>query len=137
MACPRKRFAKTKICIGDLRNQIIIQERAQVASEFEDDDTPIESFTDIATVFAGIKTSSTQSIGAALFSGVNLNDRATHTFTIMYDPTLANIEAGNNFILFDSRRFRILSRAINDENNLYIDISCSERGLTENESSEV
>jgi head-tail adaptor len=135
MACKRKRFIKTEICIGDLRNQIEIQERSLLAAGF-DDNEPTESFTTIATVFAGIKTATNANFNTALFNGVSLDQVTTHTFTISYDPTLKNLENGNNFILFNDRRFKILRRSINDENDIFIDLFCSERGLSSQSASE-
>ncbi len=135
MACPRKRFQQTKICIGDLRNFITVQLRSQSAAGF-DDNEPTEVFTAIGTTFAGIKTSSGFAVSTALFAGVGIDNVGTHTFTVSYSPLYNSVEKGNNFILFDSRRFKILRREINDENKQFINLFCNERGSVDQSASE-
>lgn len=135
MACVKKRFKQTQICTGDLRNLITIQERSLSAAGF-DDNEPTEVFTPIGTAYAGIVTTSSFSQSAALFAGVAIDQVGTHTFTVPFSTLYSQVEQGNNFILFDDRRFKIVRREIKDENKQFINLFCNERGSVDQSASE-
>jgi head-tail adaptor len=90
-----------------------------------EDTTPPLTLTSLKFVWAGLNTVS----GTARFDGVNVEDRPTHIFTARYDDEIMALEEGNNFIRFKSRLFRILDAKINDEDDIFIDIVTTERGI--------
>lgn len=126
--CNRKRFARTKICAGDLRHQIVIQKRELQGAGLENNE-PNEMFTTVATMKCGITTFAGLFGGTALFSGVNIADRPTHVFTVRSNSIADALESGNNFILYDARYFRVINRTINNEDPYFVDIQAQERGI--------
>jgi len=126
--CATKRFKKTKICSGDLNDRIEILTRVLGTPGPEDTVPPI-TLDVLKATWCGITTRS----GTPRFDGVNVNDIATHIFTVRSNPSLMLLEEGNNFIRLTkggiSRLFRVLSAKINDEQDIFIDISATERGI--------
>lgn len=132
MSCRVRRFAKEKICLGDLRHQIDLVARQLAGQQPGDwDDTGV-TFTPFATgEWAAIETVD----GTSRFSGVNIDTRTTHLVYMRHRTDWTDIEAGNTFIvLADGRRLRVLRAANNDEDGIYDIVQCTERG--EDEASE-
>jgi len=123
MACKRKSFKKTEICVADLRHKIVLQSRAMSAVSagiYE----PVETFATIATVKSAIETVE----GTRRFAGVAIDKRTTHIFWIRYTSGLVTPEDGNHFILYDARRFRVLRVTNDGEDRKWLAIQCTERG---------
>ena len=74
------------------------------------------------------KTISSVRGGNKLFSGVQINDDATHIFCVLYSVEIRAIEQSNYFILFKSRRFRVLAVTNIDEQDKVLVIQTTERG---------
>ena len=121
--CKTKRFARERICAGDLRNRITIETRNLGFANFDDKDVT-ETFTTVTSTYAAIETIK----GTRRFSGVNIDKRATHLFYVRYRAAIKDLETGNNYILHDSRRYFILELTINAEDNRFIIIQATNRG---------
>jgi len=135
--CKTRRFPREKVCAGDLRHRITIEQRTHVEPQ-PGLNTGVGSmqYQIIKRCYAGIKTLSGMFSGTARFDGTNIEDRPTHTFTIRRDPNFSLIEASNYFIRYNSRLFRILRAAIKDEDNNIVDISATERGVDTQEANQ-
>ncbi len=134
-SCERKRFSKKKICVGDLRHVIVIQSRSLSDAKIGDNE-PEEIFATVLKTRAGIRTLEGMFSGAAVFQGLNIEDRPTHTFTVVRGKITEAVETGNNFIFYDQRRFRIVRRTLSNEDPYYVDIQCQERGSFRKSASE-
>lgn len=86
-----------------------------------------ETFTDYLSIFCKIKTIK----GSSKFSGVSIDDRATHSFYTIWSPMLKIVELANYFVFFDSRYFEIIDIANVDEEDDYAIIITAERGAGE------
>ena len=122
--CTRRRFAKQKICAGELRHIIAIQQRILGGGMIGDTGLN-ENFTTLFTERCAIETLNPD----AKFDGVSTDDRPTHRFIVRKSSQTSSIEIDSNFILFQGRRFRILGSQINDEDPYYVIIRCTERGV--------
>ena len=131
MGCTTKRFNKTQLCAGDLDKEIEFMTRTLGSPGLNDTVPPI-TLTLLKLVFCGVTTVK----GSSKFSGVNIEDRPTHIFTVRHDPAILNLETANNFVRFNNtfniRLFRIVDVEINDEDQFYLDVLCTERGVETN-----
>lgn len=107
--------------------KITVQKRNLVNSSFESAQ-PAVSFSDIDSPDAIVKTISSVRGGNKLFSGVQIIDDATHIFCVLYSVEIRAIEQSNYFILFKSRRFRVLAVTNIDEQDKVLVIQTTERG---------
>lgn len=123
MACAPKQFKKARICIGDLSKKVTLQTRTLDAIA-PGSAEPVETFATIKNTWAAIETVE----GTKRFAGVAIDDRTTHIFWIRYNASLTIPEDGNHFMLYGSRRFRVLRVTIDMENDKYFVIQCTERG---------
>lgn len=131
MPCQKKRIPTVKICTGDLKHKITIQTR-QLGGVSVGTYTPQETFTTLASPWAGIETPN----GRSRFLGTNINEKTTHVFIVRYQSTIAELEVHNNFILYDSRRFKILSVTNTNEDNNFLAIEATERGDDDKDASD-
>lgn len=125
--CVKVRFDKQQLCTGDLEHYIDIQSRA-LGINTPGTTSPVETFTSIKNVWAGIQTSSSIAGGVALFSKININPNTTHVFFIYYDADLAKLETGNNFVLYKGERYRILATRNQGELNNMLALETTNRG---------
>ena len=107
--------------------KITVQKRNLVDSSFESSQ-PVENFSDIDSPDAIVKTISSVRGGNKLFAGVQIVDDATHIFCALYSVEIRAIERSNYFILFKSRRFRVLAVTNIDEQDKVLVIQTTERG---------
>ena len=121
--CVTKRIPKVKICAADLRKRIVIQTR-ELGAVMPGQFSPVETFVTVANAWSGVETPN----GRSKFLGTNINDDTTHIFIVRYSSDTSSLEVANNFVLFDSRRMRILDTTNMNEDNLFIAIECTERG---------
>lgn len=119
-----RRFNRTKACAGDLRHVITIQSRTLPPASFDASDQPEPVFTSVRDVYAGVETVQ----GTRRWNGTNIDKRTTHLFFVRRDPAIENIDTGNNFIMFDSRRFRIFAITREAEDPYLLRIQAAERG---------
>lgn len=89
---------------------------------------PVESFAEIATPTAIVKTIGTMTAGDKLFSSISVANGATHVFCVLHTATLADVEHANYFIDLNGERYRILSVTNIDERSNVIAIQCVKRG---------
>jgi SPP1 family predicted phage head-tail adaptor len=123
MTCAPKQFKKARICIGDLSKKVTLQTRT-LGAIAPGSAEPVETFATIKNTWAAIETVE----GTKRFAGVAIDDRTTHIFWIRYNASLTIPEDGNHFMLYGSRRFRVLRVTIDMENDKYFVIQCTERG---------
>lgn len=124
MSCEIKRFPKVKICIGDLRHKIQLATRVLGGQEPGDFDDTGVTITPYASPWAAVRTVE----GTRRFAGVNISDEATHLFYIRHRTDWLNIEAGNTFVIYGGRNFRVLRATNNDEDSIFDIIQTTERG---------
>lgn len=117
--CVKIQRRHRKPCIGDLSDEIILQNRAIAPPVFGDPDFD-ETFTNTATVWASIKTVA----GKTFFDGVNTETLITHEILIRYDSTVT----AETWIEFESRRFDILDVDDFEERHEWMYLTCTERG---------
>lgn len=129
--CVKKRIPIVKICAGDLRDKITIQNRS-LDPVRPGQINPSESFTTLFQPWAAVETPN----GRSKFLGVAINEDTTHIFIVRFDTTIQELEVANNFILFRTRRMRILSVKNMNENNYFLAIECTERGLSTKDATE-
>lgn len=129
--CVKKRIPRIEICAADLNKKIAIQRRV-LEPPLPGDVQPILTFIDIANPWAAIETPT----GASKFLGVNINDGTTHIFIVRYRALISALEVGNNFVLFNDRRFRILNVTNMNEDNIFLAIECTERGEDDKDANE-
>ena len=131
MACIKKTIPTVKICTSDLRHRITIQTRSLGANKVGEFN-PSEVFTTLSSQWAGVETPN----GTSKFLGVNIDKSTTHIFIVRYNSTISSLEVANNFILFGTRRMRILSVKNMNEDNIFLAIECNERGLSSKDATE-
>lgn len=117
MSCRKVNLDKRKVCIGDLRYQIVIHNRAIAGVQNGVDFT--ESLTNAQTVWAGVKTVR----GHDVFDGTNLVGVATHLFYIRYIDITAE-----SWVEFNGRYYRILGIQNLEEDDEFIELQCNLRG---------
>lgn len=124
--CKRINITKKKICIGDLKKRVIVQTRAIVPPEGVDYSQLI---TDLKTVWAAIQTSK----GSEIFDGTNVIGVATHFF---YIRKIDNVTF-ENFVEYNSKEYRILDVQNVDEDDLFLLLRCTERGIKTKDSNKL
>lgn len=126
--CTRIRKKSRKVCIGDMQDEIKLQNRVIDPPDFGSVDFD-ETFTDNSTVSALINTVS----GKTFFDGVGTEINITHEIYIMYDSTV-NPEV---WVEFKSRRIDILEVEDLDERSVFMKLICVDRGATTIEATKI
>lgn len=127
--CKPIKVIRSKICIGDMDQQVDILKREILPPGIGEIDPQIV-FTSILKPWAAIKTSSLSGGASRRFDGINIADQPTHDIFINYDYAIWPLDSDNNFIrLEDGRRLRIIGVEDINEQKLTIRISCTERGI--------
>lgn len=108
---------------------IAVQKRELKPSDFESSQ-PDEEFTNIDSPTAMVLTIGERNKdgGGKLFSGIQIVDGATHMFCAPYTAVLEPVEQANYFILFKSRRYRILAVTNINEADKVLAMQATERG---------
>jgi head-tail adaptor len=118
--CQKLRRKKRTVCAGDLDTLIDIQCRA--LDDGFDDPEETESFTTVDSPWAMVETLR----GVFVVDSVNGGDiEATHRFTIRFPDT---VTTGENWVLANNKRYRILDQQNFEERNEWLQILCTERG---------
>ena len=117
--CQKIQRKKRQICIGDMNEQILLQDRGIGEPLFGSVDFT-EDFTNNDKVWASVETVS----GKTFFDGVGEEILITHEFLIRYDASVS----AETWISWNSRRFDILTTEDYDERNEFMKLICSERG---------
>ena len=117
--CIRIQRKKRQYCVGDLDEEIILQNRAITPPVFGAVDFT-ETFTATATVWAAIDTVA----GKVFFDDVGTETPITHEIGIRFDATVT----AETWIEFDSRRLDILNVEDLDERHEFMRLKCTDRG---------
>lgn len=120
--CSQVRKKRRNVCIGDMEDEITLEDRDITPPEFGSTDFS-ETFTTSSTVWALIETVD----GKTFFDGVSTEDNVTHWVYINYDAT---VTAETWITLSDSRRLDILRVEDLDERNDFMLLHCTDRGAT-------
>ncbi len=115
--CKRVNITKKKVCIGDLKKKVKVQVRSIVAGDGVDYS---QNIVDLKEVWAAIQTSR----GSEIFDGTNIIGVATHFF---YIRKINNVTF-ENFVEYNSKKYRILDVQNLDEDDLFLVLRCTERG---------
>lgn len=120
MAECKKIYSKhRKVCLGGMRDQIILYDRAITAPASGSVDFT-ETFSNATTVWAMLETIS----GKEIFDGTNLVGVATHKFYIRY---ISDVTA-QTWIKFKSQYFDIIDTQNLEERDEFLLLRCSIRG---------
>ena len=117
--CVSIRKKKRKVCTGDMKDLITLQNRAIQGITTSDVDFT-ENFTEAAVVWSMIETVQ----GVTVFDTSNTEIVITHKFYVRYDPTVTS----ETWIEFDNRKFDIVTVTNLDERKDYLLLQCRERG---------
>lgn len=115
--CKRVNITKKKVCIGDMTKKIKVQTRSIVAPDNVDYSQDIKDFKE---VWAAIQTSK----GSEIFDGTNIIGVATHFFYIRRIDGVTF----ENFVEYNSKKYKILDVQNLDEDDLFMVLRCTERG---------
>ncbi len=126
--CIRIQKKKRGICIGDMRDEILLQNRSIAPPVLASDPDYTETFEDDDTTFSLIETVS----GKTYFDGVDTETTITHHIYIRYDETVT----AETWIEFNSKRIDILDVEDLDERQEYMKLVCHETGLVEKAAAE-
>lgn len=125
--CTKIRKKKRQLCVGDLRDLIILQNRNIQPPDFDEVDFT-EDFEDLGHTPAMVNTVR----GRTFFDGVNTETPITHEIGIRFDETVT----AETWIEFNNRRLDILSVENLDERNEWQLFQCNDRGLVEKEATQ-
>ncbi len=117
--CAPIRRKKRNVCIGDMRDQVVIQTRAITAPGTNSVDFG-ETFTGDATVWALIETKT----GTQIFDGTNIIGVATHNIYIRF---IAGVTF-EKWLTFKSVKYDILDVQNLEERDEFFLLRCSLRG---------
>ena len=125
----KKRIVPTILCTGDLKHKVQIQLRELIEADF-DDEQPTEVFTLVRYQWCAIETIEgiRDAIGVAKFAGINIETWASHRFWTKWDSGFPDLENGNHFLYYDSKRYKVLKVSNVNELNTTMGILCIERG---------
>lgn len=128
MARVTQNRSRRKVCAGDLRERIVLQNRDIVEPIFGETDFD-EEFSGDREVWAKVRTVA----GKTFFDGVNQVDVAlTHEITIRYDESVT----AETWLLFEDRRIDIIDVEDFEERHEWMVLACVERGPKDLEASE-
>lgn len=109
-----------RVCVGDLRDRVILKDRVIREPQFGQRDFT-EDFDGDSTVAAMVETVS----GKTLFDGVNQQDvPITHEVIVRYDPSVNN----EGWVEFEERNLKVIQFEDLDERHQFIKLFCQERG---------
>ena len=108
-------------CVGDLRDQILLQDRSIQAPDFDLVDFT-EKFDDLGGVWASIKTSG----GKTIFDDHQQRDHlVTHEVVMRFD---SRVTSETWLLLADGRRLDIINTENLEERDSWLILQCSDRG---------
>lgn len=109
-----------KLCIGDLRDRVILHVRKITEPSFEARDFNL-AFQDGVEVWALVKTTA----GRTFFDGVSQDRPVSHTITIRFDK---DVTSETWIELEDGGRLDIVNVEDLEERHEYLRLLCSDRG---------
>ena len=117
--CISIRKKKQKVCLGDMKDQITLQDRdIKGITDIDVDFT--EQFTEAAVVWSMIETVQ----GTTTFDASNTEIVITHKIYVRFDPTITS----ETWIELESRKFDIVTVTNLDERKEFQLLLCRERG---------
>lgn len=117
-----------KVCIGSLKYNILIQKRSITSPANVDFG---EEYTNVANVWAAVKSSSQIGGNQFVFSKTNIQENITHLFTIRFR---SDVDI-NNWILYREQRYNIVSIKELDFDQRFLQLNCNLKGDSSQESS--
>lgn len=128
--CQAIRKKNREVCVGNMRDVIILQNRNITPPLFntvdlDEDFQPIDPGT--PERFAMIETVT----GKTFFDGVGTETPITHIIYIRYDQLVT----AETWIEFEDRRFDILAVEDFEERHTFMKLTCTDRGLLTKEAS--
>ena len=117
--CVSIRKKKQKVCLGDMKDEILLQNRS-IKGITDTDVDFTENFTEAATVWSMIETVQ----GTTTFDASNTEIVITHKIYVRFDPTVTS----ETWIELDSRKFDIVTVTNLDERKEFQLLLCRERG---------
>ena len=117
--CISIRKKKQKVCLGDMKDQITLQDR-DIKGITDVDVDFTETFTAAATVWSMIETVQ----GTTTFDASNTEIVITHKIYVRFDPTITS----ETWIELESRKFDIVTVTNLDERKEFQLLLCRERG---------
>jgi SPP1 family predicted phage head-tail adaptor len=125
--CSKIRKKKRQYCIGDLRDEIILQDRS-ITPPFNGVGFS-ETFTDQITILSAINTVK----GKVYFDGVGTETPITHEIGFRFIDGIT----AETWILYDGRRLDILNVEDLDERHEWLLAQCTDRGLENKQASQI
>lgn len=125
--CIKLKKKKQQYCIGDMRDEIVIQNRAITAPQTGVDFS--ETFTNTITVLSAINTVS----GKTYFDDVGTETNITHTIGLRFVEGVT----AESWVLFDERRLDVLTVDNLDERGQWMRLQCVDRGESAKAASEI
>jgi len=119
--CQQVRRKNRNVCIGDMRDKIILQSRTITPPSAGGSDMT-EAFVTTKTVWALVETRQ----GVEIFDNSNLVGIATHYFYIRYSVGVT----AETWIQFKSKYYDILDIQNLEERDEFMLLRCNERGST-------
>jgi len=130
MSKEKLRRPRREICVGDLSDQIILQDRSIAAPPADSAD-----FTELFVALDGVWASIQTLQGRIIFDDHTQRDQvATHEVGIRYD---SRVGAETWILLEDGRRLDVLSSEDLEERHEWILMQCTDRGPSANVVSEL
>ena len=114
-----------QICISDLNKKASVEQRVITAPSFGNSKAT-ETFNVLVNAYFQVQTTR----GTQRFSGVNIDERATHLFVTRWNQTIQKLDgAGEYFLRLSDRLYRTIEITNINEQNAYVIFQCTERGL--------
>ena len=126
--CQKIQIRKRQVCIGNMRDKIVLNTRSITAPSFDTVDFD-ETFVATKTVWAGVETQT----GKTFFDGVETETPISHIIYVRFDSTVTS----ETWITFKSRRIDILKVEDLDERGEFMKLTCSDKGLESREASKI
>ena len=130
--CQSIRKKKRRVCVGDMRDPITLNNRNITA--------PLFNTVDFDENFEPIDSSQPETLslietvdGKTYFDGVNTETPITHIIYIPFNDSVTS----ETWIEFEGRRIDILRVENFDERNQFLKLTCNERGLTSREATKI
>lgn len=118
--CSKIRKKKRQVCIGDLRDRVILEDRALTAPFVGVDAT--EVFSNAVSIWASIETVA----GVEFFNEVNQAVDVTHFVYVRFD---SSITVESWLRLQNGQRLDILQVENLDERSTFLKLRCTNRGI--------
>ena len=121
MSCSTQKYRKKNrtLCVGDLVDRIVLQNRTLVAPPFGSADAT-EKFDGCWKAWSAVNTVR----GKTFFAGVNVEVPVTHEVGLRFDARVS----AETWILFQGRRLDVLEVEDLEERHEWMVLTCTERG---------